>query len=168
MSLYYVTIGNNEYRVKLNGKQAIVNDKSMPADLRPLNGSGLHLLQRGMQTVELFLNSQDGDNLEVLVGSRRVLARVETLQHRLARRSAPAQAGVLSAPMPGLVVSVLVQEGSCVEQGQTLVVLESMKMQMQLRAASAGTVRSVAAHAGDQVEKGAILVRIDSTDSRVK
>lgn len=168
MSLYFVTIGNNEYRVNLNGTQAMVDGKPVPGNLQPLNGSGLHLLRRGMQALELFLNSQDGDTLEVLVGSRRVLARVETLQRRLSRRSAPVQTGALSAPMPGLVVSVLVREGETVEQGQTLVVLESMKMQMQLRAVSAGTVKSVVAHAGDQVEKGTILVRIDSADLGVK
>jgi biotin carboxyl carrier protein len=164
MSLYYVTIGNNEYRVNLNGAQAMVDGKPVPGSLQPLNGSGLHLLRRGMQALELFLNSQDGDMLEVLVGSRRVLARVETLQRRLSRRSLPAQAGVLTAPMPGLVVNVLVSEGQQVEQGQTLVVLESMKMQMQLRSASTGMVRAVAVQTGNQVEKGSPLVRIDLAD----
>jgi biotin carboxyl carrier protein len=168
MSFYYVTIGNNEYRVNINGSRAMVNGKPVAGNLQPLNKAGLHLLRRGKQAMELFLDSQDGGNLEVLVGSRRVLARVETLQNRLSRHSSPAHNGSLSAPMPGLVVSVLVMEGDPVEQGQTLVVLESMKMQMQLRAANAGKVQSLAVRPGDQVEKGTLLVRIDSSESGVK
>jgi glutaconyl-CoA/methylmalonyl-CoA decarboxylase subunit gamma len=168
MSLYYVTIGNNEYRVHLNGTQAMVNGKPVTGHLQALNGSGLHLLQRDRQALELYLNAQDGDNLEVLVGSRRMLARVETLQRHLSRRSVSAQNGILSAPMPGLVVSVHVKEGDMVEEGQTLVVLESMKMQMQLRAPGAGRAQSVAVRAGDQVEKGIALVHIASADLKVK
>jgi biotin carboxyl carrier protein len=168
MSLYYVTIGKNEYRVNLNGNQAAVNGKPVAGALQPLNGSGLHLLKRGKQAMELYFNTQDGDNLEVLVGSRRVLARVETLQCRLSRRCAPPRDGVLAAPMPGLVAGVLVQAGDPVEEGQPLVVLESMKMQMQLRATGAGKVQSVAVHPGDQVEKGATLVRIVSANVGVK
>jgi 3-methylcrotonyl-CoA carboxylase alpha subunit len=63
--------------------------------------------------------------------------------------------------MPGLIVKVGVSDGDHVEQGQTLVVLESMKMQMQLRAASSGCVTQVIVQPGQQVEKNALLVRID-------
>jgi biotin carboxyl carrier protein len=163
MSLYYVTIGNKEYRVNLTQNQAFVDGKPMPANLQRLNGSGLHLLRRGMQVQELFLNSQDAETLEVLVGSRRVLAKVETLQRRLSHRNKPSQdEGALTAPMPGLVVDVLVNANDQVEEGQTLVVLESMKMQMQLRALHAGKVQQVAVRTGDQVEKGNLLVSIAS------
>lgn len=160
MSLYYVTIGSKEYRVNLTQNQAFVDGKLMPASLLQLNDSGLHLFRRGMQAQELFLDSPDGENLEVLIGSRRVLARVETLQRHLSRRNAPVQQDALAAPMPGRVVNVLVAEGDQVEEGQTLVVLESMKMQMQLRSALTGKVQKVAVQAGDQVEKGSLLVRI--------
>jgi biotin carboxyl carrier protein len=159
MSLYYVTIGKNEYRVNLDGGQSLVDGRPVAGQLQPLNGSGLHLLRRGAQAMELFLNSQEGDTLEVLVGGRRILARVETLQRRLSRKNEGNQTGALTAPMPGLVVNVLVSEGQLVEQGQTLVVLESMKMQMQLRAESSGNVHAVAVSPGNQVEKGALLVR---------
>jgi biotin carboxyl carrier protein len=63
--------------------------------------------------------------------------------------------------MHGLVVDVPVHEGDCVEKGQTLVVLESMKMQMQLRSPRPGKVSKVAVQSGSQVEKGALLVQFE-------
>lgn len=162
MSLYFVTIGKKEYRVNIDGKQVAVDGRPVSGSLQALNSSGLHLLRCGMQSLELFLNSQDRDTLEILVGSRRVLARVETLQRQLSGRTPSIQIGCLVAPMPGLVVDVPVTEGQQVEQGQTLVVLESMKMQMQLRADRAGKVQTMTVQPGSQVEKGTLLVRIDS------
>ena len=61
-------------------------------------------------------------------------------------------------------VNVFVSEGHQVARGLTLVVLELMKMQTQLRAANIGKVRVVAVHAGDQIEKDTLLVCIDATD----
>jgi biotin carboxyl carrier protein len=130
MSLYYVTIGKNEYRGDLNGTQAKVNGKLLEGNLRRRNGSGLHLLQREKQTLELFLDAQQKDTLEILVGSRRVLAKVETLPQRLTHARTEAESNDLRSPMPGLIVKVGVSDGNHVEQGQTLVLLESMKMQM--------------------------------------
>jgi biotin carboxyl carrier protein len=63
--------------------------------------------------------------------------------------------------MHGLVVDVPARLGQEVEKGQTLVVLESMKMQMQLRAPRVGKVLKINAQAGSQVEKGAVLVEFE-------
>jgi len=62
--------------------------------------------------------------------------------------------GVLRAPMPGLVVRVLVQAGQVGGAGAGLVVLEAMKMENELKAAAAGTVRGVRVRPGEAVEKG--------------
>ena len=69
--------------------------------------------------------------------------------------------GSAVAPMPGGVVRVAVAEGDTVEAGQLLVVLEAMKMEHTVHAASAGTVVEVDVAPGDQVETGRILVVVD-------
>jgi 3-methylcrotonyl-CoA carboxylase alpha subunit len=66
----------------------------------------------------------------------------------------------LTAPMPGSVAQILVREGDTVARGQPLVIVEAMKMEHVVRAPRAGRVRAVRAHAGDQVEGGAVLVEI--------
>ena len=65
------------------------------------------------------------------------------------------------APMPGLVLQVLVAPGDAVEEGQGLVVLEAMKMENELRAATAGTVAAVHAAPGDAVGKSDLLVEME-------
>jgi pyruvate carboxylase subunit B len=71
---------------------------------------------------------------------------------------APSGGGAVKAPMPGLVVKVLVEAGATVAAGQGLVVLEAMKMENEIKAMAPGVVDSVAVKAGQAVEKGAPLV----------
>ena len=66
----------------------------------------------------------------------------------------------LKAQMAGTVLEVLVAEGQAVEEGQDLVCLESMKMQMFLQAEQAGTVSSVKVGAGDFVNEGDVILEL--------
>lgn len=79
------------------------------------------------------------------------------------RRAVQAQAGGLEAAMPGHVLDVLVRAGDTVERGQTLLLLEAMKMELRLAAPSAGTVRRVLCRAGDVVERGQLLLEVEAT-----
>lgn len=65
------------------------------------------------------------------------------------------------APMPGLVLRVLVEPGDEVEAGQGVAVLEAMKMENELSAPAAGTVADVRVAAGDAVAKNDVLVEVD-------
>lgn len=67
---------------------------------------------------------------------------------------------ILKAPMPGLVISVPVSEGQAVEKGQILVILESMKMQNELRAPYSGTVERLRIQAGEIVEQKQTLLNL--------
>jgi biotin carboxyl carrier protein len=66
----------------------------------------------------------------------------------------------LEAPMPGTVVQLRVQPGTAVSAGETLVVLESMKMEISIAAPRDGSVAAVFIAAGDQVERGATLIEL--------
>lgn len=81
--------------------------------------------------------------------------------HRVRRMSAKAVAAArltpLQAPMPGLVVKVAVDEGESVEAGDTVLIVEAMKMENELRAPAAARVKRLLAAPGDAVEKGQLL-----------
>ncbi len=72
--------------------------------------------------------------------------------------------GALVAPLPGTVVKVAVAAGDPVTAGDTLVAIEAMKMEHEVRAPTDGTVSEVHVVAGQQVESGRLLVVIDGTD----
>ena len=76
------------------------------------------------------------------------------------RRSAPGP-GSLSAPMPATVVRVEVSPGTPVRRGDTLIILEAMKMELPIRASSDGTVKSVSCKPGDLVQPGVALIEIE-------
>jgi glutaconyl-CoA decarboxylase len=64
------------------------------------------------------------------------------------------------APMPGNVLKVLVKPGEAVTEGQTLVILEAMKMENEINAPSAGTVKQIVADVGSVVATGDTLILI--------
>ena len=78
---------------------------------------------------------------------------------------AGAGAALTLSPMPGLVKSVEVTAGQAVKTGDRLCVLEAMKMEHSLTAARDGVVAEVLAQAGDQVEAGAPLIRLEEEDA---
>lgn len=76
-------------------------------------------------------------------------------------RRAPSGHSALSAPMPATVIRVEVAEGVNVRRGDTLVILEAMKMELPIRATSDGIVTAVRCKPGDLVQPGVTLVEID-------
>ena len=69
--------------------------------------------------------------------------------------------GAIKAPIPGLVVRVLVAEGDEVQKGQSVVILQAMKMENELRAQRAGTVATIKCKEGDSVNQGDTLVTLN-------
>lgn len=68
--------------------------------------------------------------------------------------------GVLTAPMPGLITKVFVQEGDAVEAGQRLLTLEAMKTEQTLRAPFTGIVARLLVREGELVQENAVLVEV--------
>ena len=66
----------------------------------------------------------------------------------------------VKAEMPGKVIRLLVHIGDHVEAGEGVLVLEAMKMEMQITAPAAGTVTDIAVAAGDQVAAGDVLAHV--------
>ncbi len=97
---------------------------------------------------------------------------IEVLDRRQARIRALSAVGggraeiaPLKAPMPGLVVQAAVREGEVVEAGATVLVVEAMKMENELRAAGTARVARILVSPGDVVEKGQVLVEFSEAEA---
>jgi 3-methylcrotonyl-CoA carboxylase alpha subunit len=108
----------------------------------------------------------------ILLGPEEVLISLRGETHTLRKPAPPAvdetgpgadAAASLTAPMPGTVVKVLVQEGQEVEEGQLLLVLEAMKMEQPVSAPHAGVVHSLPFDEGSLVPGGAVLAEVRET-----
>lgn len=166
---YTVTIEGREREVDVRvdpmlpvdggGIVVTLDGKPYPADIRPIAG-GVSVRIEG-RVFDVMVGS---DTPTRLVGAgRRTSVTVKSERDRSSRtrRGAAGDAKELRAPMPGLIVKVLVAAGDSVEQGASLVVMEAMKMENELRAAGAGVVAAVEAREGQNVESGALLVRFE-------
>lgn len=115
----------------------------------------VHLLRSG-DCWQVHLSAPDG--------MLRVPLRTLEDQHLQRASSAAGGADTLSAPMPGAVVEIRVTPGDRVSTGETLVVLEAMKLLQSLPAPVAGVVAEIYCAPGDTVAGGAPLVRLDPED----
>lgn len=64
----------------------------------------------------------------------------------------------LKAPMPGLILEMLVKEGDTIKKGDNLLILEAMKMENMIKAAGDGTIKAIKVAKGERVEKNHVLI----------
>ncbi|MEZ4455588.1 MAG: biotin/lipoyl-containing protein [Gemmatimonadales bacterium] len=160
---YVVTIAGRVVTVELTGDRILVDGVEHTGELRSVEGTPIrNLLADGTSWLVPMEPAGRGHWLIQRHGER---FEVEVLDERTHHFQSLVGAGkghqgpaALKAPMPGLVVRILVGPGDAVAAGQGLVVLEAMKMENELKAAGAGVVDQVSAAAGQAVEKGAVLV----------
>lgn len=99
----------------------------------------------------------DGDRRLVFVDGEVFELEIE---HQGRRRGAAHHSSLMS-PMPATVIRINVEPGAAVKKGETLLVLEAMKMELPVRAPADGTVSSVACSVGQLVQPGVPLVELD-------
>lgn len=107
-----------------------------------------------------FLVKLDGNTADV-DGHRYVLGLTDVRSAGAPGQHGPKGGGEIKPPMPGKIVAVKVKAGDKVEAGQTLLVLEAMKMQNELGAPGAGTVKEVKVAVGQNVEPKDVLVVLE-------
>ena len=137
--------------------RATVEDKTVDVEIIRANEGKLELLIDG-ERVTAYVSS-DGAKRWVTVNGQTVML---TKSSGAKRRSAGHDhASELAAPMPGQVRGVNVIEGESVTKGQTLLVLEAMKMEIRIQAPFDGVVSTLSVKVGQTVEREQILVKMD-------
>jgi pyruvate carboxylase subunit B len=164
---YFVDVDGESVIVNVEPGRVQLNDESIVAELADVPGTPVFHLAVGNAVFSIVVTPgnargeytvwTDEHRLEVEVLDERSRA-IRDMTRTSAARSGPAS---LVAPMPGLIVRLAVQVGETVTAGQSLVVMEAMKMENELRAATPGTVKSIQVEVGAAVEKGVLLVEME-------
>jgi biotin carboxyl carrier protein len=163
---FVLTAGTRTYRVavtKDNGRYAVtIDDQVWDVDAR-LTAQGIYSLL--IDGVSHVADVEDHAGVCVVdVGGETYAIEVEEQTRHIIRTRGGAAGGAggqtVKAPLPGKITHVAVQAGDTVAAGQSLVVIEAMKMENELKAAAAGTVREVRVAAGQAVNAGDVLVVI--------
>ncbi len=167
-STYRLTLGDQEHELEVeeqDGRFRVrLGDDWFPVELERVGETARYSLLLDRRPYDVF--AVEGPNgYHIVIGSR--LFAITTPGLVRGRRAggpeeveATTDSGewVLTSPMAGVVQEVLVEPGDEVEAGQVVMVIEAMKMQNELHARRAGTVKAVYASAGQRVDQGAPLL----------
>lgn len=163
---YITTVADKEYIIEVDGEngRVLVNDEPHDLDFQQLGNGGLVSMLLNNRSFEGAVDRDEegwhvllrGDLYDVTVQDERAY-RLAKARGELADDTGEVQ---IKAPMPGVVVKIPVAVGEAVAKGQTVIILESMKMENELKATRDAVVLEVLVVGGTAVEKNQPLVRI--------
>ena len=162
---YITTISDTEFAVEvLDEHRVVINNQIFQVDFHPVSDQPVYSMLIDGKSYEAYVYPIE-DSWQVLLYGNQYAANVEDeREHRLrSATSGTVQSGSefhLKAPMPGLVIMVAVEEGQKVQKGDLLAILESMKMQNELKSPRDGTVSRVRVIPGESVEQRQILLSV--------
>jgi acetyl/propionyl-CoA carboxylase alpha subunit len=160
---YIATIGDKSFEIEiLSNGEIILNGEQLTADFQSVADQPIYSLLLDGQSYEASIHPTDS-GIQVLLRGQLIDVRVEDERQRRLRESSGGQVIQsgdihLKAPMPGLVVTIPVEEGQDVASGDNLIILESMKMQNELKAPRAGVISRLRVKTGDNVEQNQVLL----------
>ena len=162
---YYSRIGQEEYEIELLDGQVYVNGEIFEVDLRQSGAPELYSLLFNGRSYEMLIEAERfrygvtlrGERFDVQVEDER------TRRLNAGRKMMALPSGELAirAPIPGLVVKILVAVGETIIEGQPLLLLEAMKMENEIRAQRGGVIKQVAVAEGQRVEQNGVLLVLE-------
>ena len=147
---------------RTDGTVVISDGRETRAEVCNLGSGSFSMLLDGRQHTVRVAQSNDG-RLEAWIGGSRQLIEVRDPRRLSRHRNASTGSGSdeVRMPMPGKVLAVHVANGDRVRRGQSLLIVEAMKMQNQLRAPRDGIVSGLQVKTGDAAPAGATLAVIE-------
>lgn len=163
---YVTTVNEKEYTIEVVDDQHVrIGDRLIQVNFEPVSGQPVFSLIMDGKSYESFVYEGEDEDWQVLLRGRLFQVKVEDEREkrlRVAAGGGVSEGGeyMMKAPMPGLIVALSVEEGQEVEKGQVLVILESMKMQNELKSPRAGKIGRIRVKAGESVEQKQTMLSI--------
>ena len=162
----YITVVNDqEYIIEIDQESRIrVNDEVYGIDFLPLSEDGVLSLFIENKSLEAVVEKRDAIWQVLMKGELYSVNVQDERAYRLMQARGTTEGGgdaTIRSPMPGLIVDIPVVQGQSVAKGDKIVILESMKMENELRASGDGVVSRILVGKGDSVEKDQELVVIE-------
>lgn len=166
--LYYADINGQKKKIKLarsgDSYKVEVDDISYEVDTRRLDPVGALSLIIANRCYEASITNTDRTLLVCILGEKFEVNLKDELEYQsdeVASHHAGLATEEVRAPMPGVVVSIEVEQGQEITAGTPVVIVEAMKMQNEISAVTAGTVKRIFVKEGDVVDSRQTLAIID-------
>ena len=142
-----IQVNGSIYDVEITGEKAKVNDKELiiksNEDKITIEGKTFHLD---------FIEEGESSSLLIIDGMTYLVSK-SSLTHTTLKE--------IKTSISGKIIDVFTEDGSKVKEGQVLIVLEAMKMEIQIKSHTTGTIKEIKASKGQSVKIGEILVKFE-------
>ncbi|MFH1502145.1 MAG: biotin/lipoyl-containing protein [Candidatus Eisenbacteria bacterium] len=166
---YEFSVAGEKHSVRLEGKppnaRVVIGEREYEVDWTQVPGGAVSMIVDGESRTARIARREGG--LVVWVDGRRVdLDMGSAADEAVGSAGAGGGgSGIIKAPMPGSVVKVLVSEGQEVTAGQSLVIVEAMKMENEVRSPVAGVVKAVNVSEGDSVGTTEPMIEVEPAET---
>lgn len=165
--MYQITINNNEpLAVELNEGEVSVAGKNVQFEMIRQPDGGYSILADG-KSHQVYVESVHikEKTASVLINNKQCSINIQEpidiqLKKMGINMAAGRKADAIKAPMPGLVLKMLVTEGQELKKGDPVLILEAMKMENVFKAPADATVKAIKIAEGTAVEKGTVLIEL--------
>lgn len=170
---YEFTFGDKQYSVNIDkidsensvGLEVNINGEPSSFSASPIS-SNCYLLSSKNKNLRIYAASNDGNVFVCVNGQVVKLGKISGDQQKFSREGLEFGAkDQITTPMPGKIVKILVAEGEKVAAKQPLVIVESMKMENEIKSPANGIIKSIHFKAGDLVESGQPIIKIIPDDA---
>lgn len=164
---YRAVVGDRSFDLSFEEDHVLVDGEAKPYSFEVLRDGYVSLIVDGVSVPVSIEPVNEGRMRITIAGQRtevKVLDERDLLVDEFGLEADAAAGGEVRAPMPGLVIDLLVEEGDEVEAEQGLLVLEAMKMENELKAPSGGVVGTIHVQNGEAVDKDDLLVEIEPAE----
>jgi len=168
--MYTITLNQNtkiKTNLQVNGQliEGLIGDKAIKGDIIKINENQFHLVHNNQSyNIELIKVNAEEKTMVLKINSIKynieLKDKYDELLHNLGLDNiATKKVNDIKAPMPGMVLNVLVKEGDAVKKGDALLVLEAMKMENIIKSPTEGVIKKISAIKGVAVEKNQLLIQ---------
>lgn len=161
------TVNTQTFDIQLNNTEISVNSQPFKWDMVEIKDGNFHILynNRSFNAEVLEADYQTKSFLIKINKSKYSISlkdRFDILLDQLGMSTAnTAKINDLKAPMPGLIVDIKVQVGDTVKKGDTILILEAMKMENILKASGDGKIKAIKISAKQNVEKNQVMIEFE-------
>lgn len=159
--------GKFDYELDVKGAQITIEHTVVEFDYRSIKNRHSNVIYKNRSfNIEIVEQNEANKTLDLKVNGTIYHVEIEDQYDQLLKKlgmdySTSNKVKDIKAPMPGLVLKVLIEPGIQVAKGDNLLVLEAMKMENMIKSPTDGIVQKILVNTGDKIEKNAILIQFE-------
>lgn len=162
--MYKVKVNNTEFEAEFGKDKKEISGRAFEADMLEYKKDKFHIIRDNKSiSAELVEVNYEEKTFVIKVNNNNYTVSIKDKYDLLLREmgieiGAGRKVNDIKAPMPGLVLNVLVENGQKIQKGDGILILEAMKMENVLKAPADAVIRKIRIAKGDKVEKNQIMI----------